>query len=137
MASSEQIRLAGDAARVQRVPNHPGPAWVEERTRVAVARNANVAGRLIFNEPVRIEGRFRGEVSSAELLVIAEEGTIEGKVHAPRLVIMGELRGDVDGSTRVVLGPHARVFGNIEAQSLTICEGAHLDGHVRMSKVKA
>jgi cytoskeletal protein CcmA (bactofilin family) len=116
------------------IPNEPAAAWVEERTRVAVGRNINVAGRLIFHEPVRIEGRFRGEVSSAELVVIAEEGTIEGKVRAPRLLIMGELRGDVEGTRRVVLGPRARVHGNIEAESLTICEGAQLWGHVRMTR---
>jgi cytoskeletal protein CcmA (bactofilin family) len=101
--------------------------------RVAVGRNINVSGRLIFHEPVSLEGRFRGEVSSAELVVIAEEGTIEGKVRAPRLLIMGELRGDVVASKRVVLGPHARVHGNIEAENLAINEGAHFYGHVQMT----
>jgi cytoskeletal protein CcmA (bactofilin family) len=114
-------------------PEAPGNSWVEERTRVAVGRNINVSGRLIFHEPVRIEGRFRGEVSSATLVVISEEGTIEGKVRAPRLVIMGELRGDVVESKRVVLGPRARVHGNIEAEKIAINEGAHFDGHVQMT----
>jgi cytoskeletal protein CcmA (bactofilin family) len=115
------------------IPNEPAASWVEERTRVAVGRNVNVSGRLVFSEPVRIEGRFRGEVSSAELVVISEGATIEGKVRAPRLLIMGELRGDIAGARRVVLGPQSRVDGNIESESLTICEGAHFDGHVRMS----
>ncbi len=125
--------LGGRASAL--IPNEPAVAWIEERTRVAVGRNVNVSGRLIFSEPVRIEGRFRGEVSSAELVVIAEVGTIEGKVSAPRLLIMGELRGDVVGSKRVVLGSHARVHGNIEAESLTICEGAQFYGHVRMTSL--
>jgi cytoskeletal protein CcmA (bactofilin family) len=112
------------------------PAWVEERTRVAVGRNVNVAGKLIFSEPVRIEGRFRGEVSSADLVVIAEYGTIEGKVHAPRLIVMGELRGDVVGARRVVLGGRARVEANIETQSLAISEGARFEGHVHMTGAK-
>lgn len=120
-------------ARAIDIPNAPAAAWVEERTRIAVGRNVNVSGHLIFGEPVRIEGRFRGEVSSAELVVISEGGTIEGKVRAPRLLIMGELRGDIAGSVRVVLGPCARVDGNIETKSLTICEGAYFDGHVRMT----
>ena len=117
----------------RRNSDSPMNSWVDERTRVAVGRNINVSGRLIFHEPVRIEGRFRGEVSSAELVVITEEGTIEGKVRAPRLLIMGELRGDVVDSKRVVLGPHARVHGNIEAENLAINEGAHFYGHVQMT----
>ncbi len=117
------------------MPHEPGQAWVEDRTRVAVARDMNVAGRLIFNEPVTIEGRFRGEVRSSDLVVIGESGAIEGKVYAPRLLVMGELRGDIAGAERVVLGPRARVYGNIEVRRLTIREGAHLDGGVRMSGV--
>ena len=64
------------------IPQDAGVAWAEERTRVAVGRNVNVAGKLIFHEPVRIEGRFRGEVRSVELVVVGEEGMIEGKVFA-------------------------------------------------------
>jgi len=80
----------------------------EARTRVAVGRNVNVSGKLIFHEPIRIEGRFRGEVRSPELVVIGEEGMIEGKVFAPRILIMGELRGDVFGCDRLALGPRRR-----------------------------
>ena len=127
MAADQQVSPA------PRSSDSPVNSWIDERTRVAVGRNINVSGRLIFHEPVRIEGRFRGEVSSAELVVITEEGTIEGKVRAPRLLIMGELRGDVVDSKRVVLGPHARVHGNIEAEHLAINEGAHFYGHVQMT----
>jgi cytoskeletal protein CcmA (bactofilin family) len=115
------------------VPRPPMQAWVDERTRVAVGRNTNISGKLIFQEPVRIEGKFRGEVSSVELLVVTAEGSIEGKIRAPRLLILGEVRGDIIGATQVVLGPAARVNGSIQANSLTICEGASFNGAVRMS----
>ncbi len=108
-------------------------AWVDERTRVAVGRNTNISGKLIFQEPVRIEGRFRGELSSVELLVVSTEAKIEGKIRAPRLLILGELQGDVVGAAQVVLGPAARVNGRIEARSLTICEGARFNGEVQMA----
>src|SRR5512135_1872766 len=77
------------------IPSMPGQAWVEERTRIAVARNINVSGRLVFQEPVRIEGNFRGEVTSSDLVVVSEHGRIEGRVRTPRLLILGELQGDV------------------------------------------
>lgn len=113
------------------IPQDAGAAWAEARTRVAVGRNVNVSGKLIFHEPIRIEGRFRGEVRSPELVVIGEEGMIEGKVFAPRILIMGELRGDVVGCHRLALGPRAKVFGNIETRTLTVADGAYLEGNVR------
>jgi cytoskeletal protein CcmA (bactofilin family) len=119
------------------IPQDAGTAWAEARTRVAVGRNVNVSGKLIFHEPVRIEGRFKGEVRSVDLVVIGEDGMVEGKVFAPRLLIMGELRGDVVGCERLVLGPRAKFFGNIETRDLTVSEGAYVDGNVRMTRVSA
>jgi cytoskeletal protein CcmA (bactofilin family) len=108
-------------------------AWVQERTRVAVAKGINISGKLHFHEAVRIEGFLRGDISSADLLVIAEEGIVEGRVRAPKLAVLGELRGEIVGAGRVYLGPRARVFATVWAASLTICAGAHFDGSVRMT----
>jgi len=112
-------------------PVVPGQAWIEERTRVAVGRGINVSGRLVFQEPVRIEGRFKGEVSSSELVVVTEQASVEGRVRTPRVLILGELNGEIIGAKSAVLGPKARVKADIESESLTICEGAKLEGDIR------
>ena len=117
------------------IPQDAGVAWAEARTRVAVGRNVNVSGKLIFHEPIRIEGRFRGEVRSPDLVVVGEEGMIEGKVFAARLLVMGELRGDVVGCERMVVGPRAKFYGNIETRNLAVSEGAYLEANVRMTRL--
>jgi cytoskeletal protein CcmA (bactofilin family) len=134
-------RLAENPTRTDsrsKDPQHGGDAlspnaWVQERTRVAVGQGVNVSGRLIFNEPVRIEGTFRGEVSSSSLVVIAETGTVEGKMKASKLVVLGEMRGDIVDASRAYLGSHARVYGDITAENLTVCEGAYFSGNVKMT----
>jgi cytoskeletal protein CcmA (bactofilin family) len=122
-------------ASVSALPLAPGQAWIEERTRVAVSRNVNVSGKLVFQEAVRIEGRFRGEVSSSDLVVITEAGAVDGRIKTPRLLILGELRGDIVGSKSVVLGPRSRVKGRIEAERLTVCEGAQIEGDLVVGRV--
>ena len=74
------------------LPLAPGQAWIEERTRVAVSRNINVSGKLVFQEAVRIEGRFRGEVSSIDLVVICEGGAVDGRIKTPRLLVLAGRR---------------------------------------------
>jgi cytoskeletal protein CcmA (bactofilin family) len=122
-------------APVSALPLAPGQAWIEERTRVAVSRNINVSGKLVFQEPVRIEGSFRGEVSSIDLVVITEEGAVDGRIKTPRLLILGTLRGDIVGSKSVVLGPRSSVRGRIVAERLTVCEGARLEGDLVVGRV--
>ncbi len=123
---------AADAAEVSAA--NANPSWVEERVRVAVNRNVKVSGRLVFQEPIRIEGHFRGEVSSSELVVISEDGSVGGRIRAPRLVVLGELEGDITASKSVVLGPRSRFKGKIEADILTICEGAYLNADLRIGR---
>jgi len=114
-------------------PGLSSNGWVQERTRIAVGQGVNVSGKLIFNEPVRIEGTFRGEVTSSSLVVIAETGTVEGKMKASKLVVLGEMRGDIVDASRAYLGSHARVYGDIAAENLTVCEGAYFSGNVKMT----
>jgi len=119
-----------DAVAVCAVDAHP--LWIEERARIAVNRNVRVAGHLVFQEPIRIEGHFRGEVSSSELVVIAEDGSVGGRIRSPRLMVLGALEGDITASKSVVLGPHSRFKGKMEANSVTICEGACLNADLRI-----
>ena len=115
-------------------PRAPGQGWIEERTRVAVGPGASISGRLVFHEPIRIEGIFRGDIVSTDLVVIGERGSVIGSVRAPRILVLGELRGDVVGCDRIVLGSRAHLVGKIDTAGLTVCEGAYLDGEVRMPR---
>jgi cytoskeletal protein CcmA (bactofilin family) len=114
----------------------PDEDWIEEHTRIAVSRNVNVSGHLVFQEAIRIEGRFRGDISSSELIVISRAGVVDGGIRTPRALILGKLQGAVIGSQSVVLGPHACVNGRIETESLTVCEGARLDADIRVAAQK-
>jgi cytoskeletal protein CcmA (bactofilin family) len=108
------------------------PIWIEERARIAVNRNVRIAGHLVFQESIRIDGHFRGEVSSSELVVISENGSVRGRVRSPRLIVLGDLEGDIIASKSVLLGPHSRFKGKVEAENLTICEGAYINGDLRI-----
>ena len=113
---------------VTALPLAPGQAWIEERTRVAVSRSINVSGKLVFQEPVRIEGNFRGEVSSSDLVVICEGAAVDGRVKSPRLLILGELKGDITGLEVGGARTRSRVRGRIESEPSPVCEGARLEG---------
>lgn len=133
--SGESARMPGSVVNLvapveAAVDAHP--LWVEERARVAVNRNIRIAGHLVFQEPIRIDGHFRGEVSSSELVVISEGGSVGGRVRSPRLVVLGELEGDITASKSVVLGLRSRFRGKIEAGNLTIYEGACINADLRI-----
>jgi cytoskeletal protein CcmA (bactofilin family) len=129
-------REAGSVSGAERQGHETDPTLLSDdlgplttrRPRLAVGPDVTVSGHLAFTEPVRIEGRFRGEVSSAHLVVVESKGSVEGNIRAPRLIVLGELRGNVTGAREVVVGPLAKVSGRIAAASLRIYEGALVNG---------
>ena len=89
-------------------------------------------GKLTFKDTVRIDGSFRGEISSENTLVVGETGEIMATVRSRNVMIAGTVTGDVFGSERMVLKKTARVEGDVEAGSLPIEEVAHFNGRVKM-----
>lgn len=107
-------------------------AWQE--VRVSLGPDAQVTGKLSFQTATRIEGKLRGEIRAADLLVVGAQGVVEGTVRAARLIVLGELRGAVQGASRVEIWAGGRLFGEIETKCLVVHEGAMFEGRSRMGR---
>ena len=54
---------------------------------------------------------------------------------AGRVLVSGEVVGNISGTERVELKRTARVFGDVEAPVVILEEGVLFEGHCRMTKV--
>lgn len=104
---------------------------------MSLGPDAEVNGKLSFEGPTRIEGKLRGQVRAGDLLVIGEQAVVEATVIAQKLVILGEVRGQVEGASRVQICRGGRLFGDLETRSLVIEEGGHFEGQSRMEAAPA
>ena len=93
-------------------------------------------GKYRCSGTVLIDARFRGEITSQDTLVVGERGVVHADVQTARLVVRGELVGDVIASERVELKAGARVSGDIESPVIVMEEGAVHDGSCRMAKTE-
>jgi cytoskeletal protein CcmA (bactofilin family) len=89
---------------------------------------AEVEGTLIGKD-VQVLGRFKGEIEISGRLVVGEGGRVEARVTADAVEIAGDLKGDLKTRSLVLL-EKARVDGNLDAQTLSVREGAQLNGAV-------
>jgi cytoskeletal protein CcmA (bactofilin family) len=111
-----------------------GEAWQD--VRVSLGPDAEVTGKLSFETATRIEGKLRGEIRASDLLVIGAEAVVNATVHASKLVVLGEVRGEVLGAARVEICAGGRIFGDVQTKSLVIQEGATFEGKSRMGEHK-
>jgi cytoskeletal protein CcmA (bactofilin family) len=98
-----------------------------------IDQGSEFEGKLSFKDTVRIDGCFRGEVSSQNTLVVGETGEIMATVRSCSVIVSGTVTGNIFASQRLVLHKTARVEGDVEAASIAIEEGAILNGKLTMS----
>ena len=75
-----------------------------------------------------INGNVRCEVAAGATLSVSEQGCIEGSVVVPNIVLNGVVKGDIEASDRVELGPKARVLGSVSYTTIETAVGAQING---------
>lgn len=99
-----------------------------------IGKGMSCEGKLVFDDTVRIEGSFKGEIDAKGTLVVGDSGYVEGQIKVGSAIITGELRGALDATTRVELRAPAKVFGDIRTPNLIISEGVTFEGNCIMVK---
>jgi cytoskeletal protein CcmA (bactofilin family) len=96
---------------------------------------STVTGDLTFSGGLRIDGVVKGAVCCTDgekggMLVVSENGSVEGEVRAAHLVVAGRINGNVYASELVELQPKARVVGDLHYRALEMHHGAVVDGRL-------
>ena len=97
-----------------------------------IDQGSEFSGTLTFKDTVRIDGRFEGEITSDNTLIVGETGRVEANIISEVVIISGEVHGNIEAHYQVTLHKTARVFGNVRTQSFMVEEGAQLNGQVQM-----
>ena len=101
-----------------------------------IDQGSEFSGKLSFKDTVRIDGRFEGEISSENTLIVGESGSVTATIKSQVVIISGEVHGDINASGQVVLHKTARVDGNIHSPRLAMEDGAQFTGRVEMGHIK-
>ena len=99
-----------------------------------IGAKTKIKGDITFSGGFRVDGCVVGTVSSDggpdSVLSISDQGSVEGVVRAPHVIINGVMKGDVIASERVELAAQARVHGNVHYKVLEMAAGAQITGRV-------
>lgn len=105
-------------------------------TDTLVGRNTQLYGDVRFTGGVRlhVDGAIKGNVvaedDSSALLTLSKQGTIEGEVRVPNIILDGVVLGDVYASEHIELASNARVTGNVYYSLIEMAMGAEVNGNL-------
>ena len=117
MFSKKPARTAPHAQQVKAMANS---------TFSVFGADIRIKGDVVASADLHIDGRVEGDVSCTSL-VQGESGEIVGGVTAETARLSGTVRGTITVRELVVL-KSARIHGDVHYDSLTIEQGAQVDG---------
>ncbi len=98
-----------------------------------LGRGTHFEGKLTFDGRVRIDGSFRGEIRSTDILIIGDGADVEAEIEAGTVIIKG---GRVQGNVRAVhaieLYVPAVVSGSLHAPEIFMDKGVQFSGSCKM-----
>jgi len=124
----------GSMAEPQTGGGTSAPASGQAGLTAFIDQGSAFEGKLSFKDTVRIDGSFRGQISSENTLVVGETGEIDANIESQTVIVSGQVAGDVVASRKIVLHKTATVVGNLESPTVVIEDGASFNGQLSMRR---
>jgi cytoskeletal protein CcmA (bactofilin family) len=102
-----------------------------------LGRGAAFEGKLTFDGTVRIDGRFKGEVFSDDVLVIGEGAHVEAEIDIGEVIIQGTVVGNIKAKRSIEIHAPGRVKGDLHTPSLQVDKGVIFEGRSFMENAVA
>jgi cytoskeletal protein CcmA (bactofilin family) len=106
----------------------------QNRIDCLIGTGTTIEGNIIFTGGLRVDGRVRGDVISADgkpgTLVLSEQAQIEGEIRVSHVVINGTVIGPVHAAEYVELQAKANVTGDVHYKTMEIQLGAVVQGRL-------
>src|SRR6185369_2521272 len=99
-----------------------------------LGRGATFEGKLTFEGTVRVDGRFKGEVFTDDVLVIGEGAIVEAQIDVGEVIIQGTVIGNITAKRSIEIHAPGRVKGDLHTPSLQIDKGVMFEGRSFMEQ---
>ena len=103
------------------------PAQLKESV---ISAGLTIEGKIEGAGNVRISGDFKGDVNVQGDLSLERGAKLNGGVRAKKVVVAGELEGNIESAARVELLDTAVMIGDLKAGTLTVAAGSKIRGHI-------
>ncbi len=122
---------AADFSPTTTAPPRPAPTAssnAREPKESLIAADLTIEGKIEGTGHVRIAGKFKGDVNVQGDLTIETGAKLNGGVRAKKVIVAGELEGNIESASHVELLSSGVIIGDLKAGSLTVAAGSRMRG---------
>ncbi len=105
-------------------------------TDLLLGQGSEFEGKLTFAGTVRIDAKFKGSITTNDVLVVGEHARLDAEISCGTVIVYGEVNGNIKAKIAVELHAPARLHGDIDTPSLMIEKGVVFQGNTQMQSEK-
>ena len=108
----------------------PVPAGASTPGYSVLDAQLSVVGDLETDGTLRVDGKLRGSIRRADLVILGPTAEVEGDVAAREVIVGGAVIGNIEAAERVEVQSSAVVSGDIGTGTVLIHEGGAVRGRL-------
>lgn len=120
----------------QREATYTPSSTSSENLNALLGKGSEFEGKLLFEGMVRIDGKFTGQITTNDVLVIGEGARVAAEISCGSVVVRGEVTGNIKAKNSVELHHPAKMRGDIATPSLMIEKGVVFQGQSKMENLE-
>jgi cytoskeletal protein CcmA (bactofilin family) len=108
---------------------------INTQEQATLGKSLVIKGEVTGSEPLYIDGRVEGSINlPGNRVTVGRNGMVSANVSAREIVVLGKVRGNMTASDRMDIRGEGSLTGDVEAQRISIEEGAYFKGAVDIRK---
>ena len=114
--------------------SHPPSA----KGQALIGSSIKIEGSLSGGEDLFVEGQINGKIELDQYNVtIGKNGRIKADIHGRRIIVMGDVKGNLYGLEQIILQKSSKVRGNLFATRVSLEDGSDFKGSIDMTSKPA
>lgn len=92
------------------------------------AKDLSVKGDVVCPGSLRVEGKIEGSIKGKGIITIAEASVTKADIDATKVVVLGQVEGNITATEIVEIVASGKVYGDITTDKFSVEEGAVFTG---------
>jgi cytoskeletal protein CcmA (bactofilin family) len=105
------------------------------RGAATIGKAVKIIGQIFSKEDLYVDGDVEGTIECQDnKLTIGPNGKLQAAVRAREVIVLGQIKGNVEATDRIDIRKDARLVGDIKTARIVIEDGAYFKGSIDIVK---
>jgi cytoskeletal protein CcmA (bactofilin family) len=108
------------------------------RGAATIGKAVKIIGQIFSKEDLYVDGDVEGTIECQDnKLTIGPNGKLQAAVRAREVIVLGQIKGNVEAADRIEIRKDARLVGDIKTARIKIEDDAYFKGSIDIVKADA